>query len=68
VKGSNEAGKAKISIKGKGTNVIMPADLAAVAGPVLVQMKNTETGLCFESTFTAPFTKQDATQMKATSD
>ncbi len=67
-KGSDDPGKAKISIKGKGTNVIMPADLTAVAGPVLVQMQNTETGLCFEATYTAPFTKQDATQIKAKSD
>jgi Tol biopolymer transport system component len=67
VKGSDDPGKAKINFKGKGANVIMP-DLTGLTGPVLVQMQNTETGTCFEATYSAPFLKQDATQLKAKSD
>ena len=67
LKGSEDPGKAKVVVKGRGPDLATP-DLSLVSGPVLVQLQNTETGLCFEASFTGPFKKQDASGLKAKSD
>ncbi len=61
-----EAGKAKIFIKSKGENLQLP-DLAALVSPVTIQVEN-NAGICWETVFTAPFQKQDATSFKDKSD
>ncbi len=62
------AGKAKIQVKGKGDRLDMPPSLAALLSPVRVQLVNHATGTCWESVFSAPFKKQDATTFAAKAD
>jgi uncharacterized repeat protein (TIGR01451 family) len=51
------AGKARITVSGKGTNLPMP-DLTALSSPVVVQMKNLGNNKCWEAVYSAPFLKQ----------
>jgi cysteine-rich repeat protein len=57
-----EAGKAKIILKGKGANINLPT--LPMTQPVLVQLRNSASSVCWEATFGAPPTKNDATQYK----
>jgi cysteine-rich repeat protein len=61
-----ETGKAKILIKAKGEHLDVPA-LDALTAPVTVQLGN-NSGACWETTFSAPFQKQDAETFKDKSD
>ena len=56
------AGKATISFQGSGAKLAMP-DLAAVTGPVTVQLHRSGGAPCFGATFAAPFLRKDATQL-----
>ena len=56
------AGRASISFQAKGTKLAMP-DLAAITGPVTVQLHRSGGGPCFGATFSAPFQHKDATQL-----
>jgi len=56
-----EAGKAKITLKGKGELLPMPA-LGTLTSPVTVQLVNRRTGTCWEAVYSAPFLEQDDTQ------
>jgi len=67
LKGSDKPGKAKITVKAKGANLQMP-DLTGLGPQITAQLHNKTSGLCFEANFTAPYKKQDATQLKAKSD
>ena len=60
-------GKASIAVKAKGVKVVMP-DLGAITGPVTVQLHRSGGGPCFGATYSAPFQKSDATQLKDKSD
>lgn len=60
-------GKASIAVKAKGMKVVMP-DLGAITGPVTVQLHRSGGGPCFGATYSAPFQKSDATQLKDKSD
>jgi len=61
------AGKAKAIVKGKGGNLEMPglAGLAGLAGPLTVQLINTNNGMCLAAGYEAPFVKQTSSQLKA---
>jgi len=59
------AGKAQIQLKGKGANIDMPT--LPLAQPVLVQLRNS-TGVCWETTHSAPASKNDAAQYKDKND
>jgi len=59
------AGKAKITLKAKGASVFMPTLPLTTA--VTVQLVNSE-GTCWEATYSANVTKNDAGQFKAKSD
>jgi len=65
------AGKASVVVKAKGANVPVPAPTAAgllAQDPtVVVQLKNSE-GVCWAASYSAPATKNDATQFKDKSD
>lgn len=61
-----EAGKAKLSMKGKGSLLELP-NLAALASPVSVQLVNNTSGECWETSFVAPFKKQTAETFVASS-
>lgn len=61
------AGKAKITLKGKGQRLAVTG-LDALAGPLDVQLQRADGGPCWGARFSAPFQKQDATQLKAVSD
>jgi hypothetical protein len=56
-------GKAKIIIKGKGTNLDDP-NLLPLVSPVLVQVQNSVNGACWEHQFSAPEIKNDGTLYK----
>jgi len=60
-------GKAQINWKGKGAKLVIP-DLDALTGPLTVQLQQRSGGPCFEATYSAPFDRQDATQLKARAD
>ncbi len=60
-------GKASIKLKGKGALLAMP-NLSAVTPPIVVQLRHTGSSACWQTVFSAPFTKQDATQLKDRSD
>jgi len=66
LKGSDVPEKAKIALKGRsaGLGISSPAALTA---PLRMQLRRTD-GACWEATFSGPFLKQDATQLKARSD
>jgi uncharacterized repeat protein (TIGR01451 family) len=64
--------KAKILVKGKGTttlpgNLAMP-NLANLTSPVIVQLKDLNTGKCWQATYSAPFLRQQPDQFKAKAD
>jgi hypothetical protein len=58
--------KAQISLKGRGLPLDIPAPMSLVS-PITVQLKSAS-GLCFGATFSAPFQKLDATQLKDKAD
>jgi hypothetical protein len=60
-------GKASIAVKAKGVKVVMP-NLGSITGPVTVQLHRSGGGACFGATYSAPFQKSDATQLKDKSD
>ncbi len=60
-------GKTKIVAAGKGFPLLMP-DLGTITGPVDVQLHRSGGGPCFGSTFSAPFSKSDATIFKDKAD
>jgi hypothetical protein len=66
LKGSDMPEKAKIALKGRsaGLGISSPATLVA---PLRMQLRRTD-GACWEATYSAPFLKQDATQLKARSE
>lgn len=62
-----DAGKAQIQIKGSGADLRMPA-LDTIAPPLHVQLRNLGNGICWGSTFDAPFARATATQLKDKTD
>ena len=58
-------GKAQIQLQGKGMNIDMPT--LPLAQPVRVQIKNSD-GVCWETTHSAPASKNDATQFNDKND
>jgi len=62
---AGEEGRAKAQVKGRGVPLQMPA-LPMVA-PVLAQLRNLETGACFQAVYSTP-NKNDPAQFKAKSD
>jgi len=54
--------KSRMSLKGKGNN--LPDPTLPLSGPVVVQLVNNDTDICWESTFTSA-TKNTATRYKA---
>ncbi|MCC6847414.1 MAG: hypothetical protein IT294_02845 [Deltaproteobacteria bacterium] len=62
-----EVGKAKIQLSGRGANLDLPLDLTTLAPPIVVQLQNSN-GVCWETTFSAPATKQTAEQFKDRAD
>jgi hypothetical protein len=61
------AGKAKVSVKGKGQNLPMPALPFAQNPAVIVQLVNSD-GMCWEADFSAPAKRNDAQQFNDKSD
>jgi len=61
------AGKARIGIKGKGLLLDLP-DVGTFDEALDIQVHNTAGTICWGATFTPPFSKQDATSIKALSD
>ncbi len=61
------AGKAKITVKGKGTSLRLPA-LGALSAPITVQLSNVVTGRCFESTYSTFEVKRGGAMVRAKSD
>ncbi len=53
-------GKASISVKAKGQNIVMP-NLGALTGPIDVQLQRSGGAPCFGATYSAPFLKHDPT-------
>src|SRR5262249_951747 len=60
------AGKAKISLKGKGSSLGLPASVALTA-PVRIQLQRREGSRCWEAAYSAP-TTDVATEFHAKSD
>lgn len=60
-------GKASITYQAKGTKLALP-NLAAITGPVVVQLQRSGGAPCFEATYGAPFGKHDATRFKDKAD
>jgi len=52
------AGKASVKVNGKGMNLPTP-NPTAFTGPVDVQLQRADHGICFGSTFSAPFKKNE---------
>jgi len=63
--GAGDAGKAKMSAKGKGSLLRLPA--LPLAPPVTAQLVSGETGACWSATYSAP-SRNDAEQFKAKAD
>ncbi len=61
------AGKAQIQVKGRGDNLGLPA-LGPLTGPIDVQLRRRDGGICFGSTFSTPFTKDDGVTLKDKAD
>lgn len=61
------AGRATVGFQGAGVKLQMP-DLAAITGPVTVQLHRSGGGPCFGATFSAPFLASDANQLKDRAD
>ena len=61
------AGRTKIAFKAKGVPLVMPAP-TSFTGPVAVRLHRSGDAVCWGADFSAPFTKQDATQLKDKSD
>jgi hypothetical protein len=60
-------GKAKVSVDGKGANLVLPS-LATLAFPLRVQLQS-EAGQCWEATYSAAGVSQnDGEHLKARSD
>jgi len=53
------AGKAQIQVKGKGALVETPTLGAALTGPVVVQLSRTGSSVCWQATYSTPFSKND---------
>ncbi len=64
---AGDDGKAQLQAKGKGTLLPMPA-LPSLASPIQVQLRNTTSGLCWGATYSAPFDKATAEQLKDKAD
>jgi hypothetical protein len=61
-------GEAKIKLRGKGSNLGLPADLNALNGVLDVQLRQRGGGVCWGATFTPPFKSASQTLLKAASD
>jgi hypothetical protein len=61
------AGKASIQVKGKGPSLGVPA-LVPLGGPLDVQLRRRDGGICFGTHFSAPFAKQSDTILKDKAD
>jgi len=61
------AGKASIQVKGRGPGLGMPA-LAPLTGPLDVQLRRRDGGICFGARFSTPFTKDDGKTLKDKAD
>ena len=59
---TSAANKSRMSLKGRGPN--LPDPPLPLAGPVVVQLVNQDTGRCWESTFTRA-KKSTSTRYKA---
>jgi cysteine-rich repeat protein len=57
--------KAKLQVKGRGTNLLAPT--LPLVPPVTVQVHNTQTGVCWDAVFTTP-SVNDTVRFKATGD
>jgi len=64
---SGLAGKAKITLKGKGLNLDMPALPLAQATTVIVQLKNAD-GECWDAEYSTPALKNEPEQFKDKAD
>jgi hypothetical protein len=64
---SGEAAHASALVSGKGVNLALP-NPGAIVGPLQVQLRRHDGGLCLGATFSAPFQKQDASRLTARSD
>jgi cysteine-rich repeat protein len=58
-------GDARVIVSGRGENLALPS--LPLTAPVLVQLRNTETGVCWEATYGAPIVNDD-TQLKSKSE
>jgi hypothetical protein len=58
------AGKAKLTVKAGGELLDMPS-LPDLDAPLIVQLVNNTTGVCFDAGFSEPFRKRTDTQLKA---
>ena len=65
LKAGASAGKGKISVKGKGTNLPLPA--LPLTTPVRVQLLHASSSTCWEASFSTS-TRNDNELFKATSD
>ncbi|MEO6028922.1 MAG: FG-GAP-like repeat-containing protein [Candidatus Binatia bacterium] len=61
------AGKASIQVKGRGVDLGLPP-LGPLNGPIAVQLRRRDGGICFGTTFSAPFSKDDGTTLKDKAD
>ena len=61
------AGKASIQVKGRGANLGLPP-LAPLTGPLDVQLRRRDGGICFGTTFSPPFAKDDGVTLKDKAD
>jgi hypothetical protein len=61
------AGKASIQVKGKG-GLLGVTPLGPLTGPLSVQLRRRDGGICFGTTFSAPFTKDDGVTLKDKAD
>ena len=61
------AGKASIQVKGKGASLGLPS-LAPLTGPLDVQLRRRDGGICFGTRFSAPFAKQSDAILKDKAD
>ncbi len=64
---SGVTGKASIQVKGKGGALGLPP-LGPLTGPLTVQLRRRDGGICFGTTFGAPFLKDDGVTLKDKAD
>src|SRR5262249_35055121 len=64
---AGDDGIAKAALKAKGSSFQAP-NVAAISGPLIVQLVKSSGGVCWSTTFSAPFAKHDDVKLQDKAD